>query len=305
MQAFNSFPYLTIPQERIEVHSWELPGGRPLGPSLEDWDPGRDVLLRSTFTLDPLEVRGHCGLGQDSRLSLAATWRSSGTTLRGRGVVVPLPSNRSGQQEYRMALTVPGLEISERLEIRTSVVLVSQGNCSNALAPVYPGSVLWLHQISIDLEGGLPMFPVCAVPFSQVRGWSPDALWVLDWDPSSIDLHSQFSAEVRLCMNTEHPAYRAFGGTHHQRGQQEEAFHSVLVHDLAENLVEAGLDRADEVDAEEFPPGSVGRILSTLISSTFHGMGASQVALERRRIPGWFSTRLQASSKLFGTLGSA
>lgn len=305
MQSFNSFPYLTIPPAMIEMHSWELPGSKPLGTSLEGWDPGKDLALRSTFTLDPLKVRGHCGLGKDSGLALCATWRSSGTTLRGCGSIVPLPPVAGGKQDFSLEMTVPGREIGGRLEIRTSVILVRTGNSPDALAPLHPGSVLWLHQASLDLEGNQPMFPICAIPFSQVRPWSPDALWVLDWKSSAIDLHAQFSAEVRLCMNTEHPAFHAIGGPSRHVAVQEQAVRSVLVHDLTANLLEAAISRADEVDGEEFPPGSVGSVLSALISSTFNGMGASQVAMERKHNPGWYSSRLQASAKFFGTLGSA
>lgn len=305
MQAFNSFPYLTIPQHRIEVHAWELPAGKPLGPSLEGWVHGKDLVLSSTLALDPDEVRKACGLGSDSRLALAATWRAAGTTLRGSGTLLPLPSDSCGQQEFRMALTVPGQEISGRLDIRTAVVLINRGACGDALSAVRPGSILWLQQVSTDLEGESPMFPICAVSFSQIKGWSPDALWVLEWEPSLVDLHAQFSAEARLYMNIDHPAVRAFRIASGPGSGQGNALRSVLMHDLAENLMLAGLTRAEEVDGEEFPHGSVGRVLSSLISSTFHGMGATQVSAESKRNPGWFSSRIQASTNLLATLGPA
>ena len=303
MQVFDSFPYLTIPREKVELHAWELQGGKPLGPWLEGWDPGSDVSLSSTIALDPLEVRKICGLGKSSKLSIVVTWRSSGTTLRGNGCQIAIPVTRSGKHEFRLTLTVPGQELAGRLDLRTAVVLNHPGQePRDALSARHPGSILWIRQDVTDLEGGRPMFPICGIPFSQFRGWSPEALWVLEWEPSTVDLYSQFSAEAKLYLNSDHPAYQAFSNSGRRAGPVGEAVRSALMHDLAETLVVAALARSEELDGEEFPGGTVGRVLAHIVSTTFDGLVASQVARKRLANPGWFTTRLQASTQLFNSL---
>jgi hypothetical protein len=302
MQSFESFPYLTIPQEKVEVHAWEFPDGKSLGPWVEEWDPGRDLQISTIITLDPLEARSFCGMGKDAKLDLVATWRASGTTLRGRGGLIHIPATKKGQQEFRVTLEVPGHEISGRLELRTSIVLVDPGKGGKELSATHPGSILWIHQVMTDLEGGRPMFPICAVSFATVNGWSPDALWVLEWGPSSVDLFSQFSAEVRLYLNSDHPAFPAFSRTDRRGDQSDEGIRSALLHDLAADLINVAMDRAEEIDGDEFPSGTIGKVLSSLIDHTFDGMNATQVVERRKVHPGWFSTRLQASTNLFGSV---
>lgn len=305
MQAFTSFPYLTLPDEKVEVTGWTFPDGKPLRDVAENWDPGRDLTLTCTVSLDPSEVRRICGLGDNDGLALLATWRSTGTTLRGCGASIPLPVTQGGKESFGMTMVAPAGEISGRLEVRTTLVLMQPAAGGGTLSAKHPGSVLWLRKDSTDLEGGRPTFPVCAVPFSDIPGWSPDALWVLEWDPATVDLFSPFSAEVRLYLNRDHPVFPAFGGADHRLSASDDAIRSVLFHDLAEDLVQAAISRSEEIEGEDFPGGSVGRVISSLVSASFSGMRPSLVAAKRRTNPGWFSTRMQASTKLFSTVRNA
>lgn len=298
MQAFNGFPYITLPQESVDATAWELPSGKPLGPWVEGWAPGTDLSITCTVSLDADEVRKICGLSADAGLALVPTWRASGTTLRGRGAVHSLPAGEGGRMSYKLALVGPGDEIGGRLEVRTVLALGRTGTHASALSAVRPGSILWMRQDFTDLEGGPSAFPIRLVPFSGISGWSPEALWVLEWNPSLVELFSPFSKEVRLFINAEHPA---FGGAERSQGPSEESIRSIIFHEIAKDMALAAVLRAEEIEAEEFPAGSVGQVISNLLSTTFQGMRPTQVAARRRSNPGWFSTRMQASTNLLRT----
>ena len=298
MQAFNGFPYITLPHESVDATAWELPDGKPLGPWVEGWTSGTELTITCTVTLDADEVRKICGLGADAGLALVPTWRASGTTLRGRGSVQALPAGEGGRRSYKLDLVGPGDEIGGRLEIRTVLALDSPGRKASALSAARPGSILWMRQNYTDLEGGPSAFPIRMVPFSGISGWSPEALWVLEWNPSVVDLFSPFSKEVRLFINAEHPA---FGGAEYTQGPSEESLRSIIFHEIAKDMALAAVLRAEEIEAEEFPAGSVGQVISNLLSTTFQGMRPTQVAAKRRSNPGWFSTRMQASTNLLKT----
>lgn len=202
---FEVAPFLQPHPTAIRHSGWEQQGPEgptPLPPEMDHWDYQTQLSLTTTITLDLKQITNDCGLGPGSRFSLIALARSSKTPVETKVSDVAVPAGQA-VQDVTLTAIVPGTTSGGRLSLETLLV-VTEAEPVNVLAPVRPGSILWRDTQHSHLQGIGTQFPTDAEDFSLTRPEVAKAGWILSVDTSEPD--SLFLTSVRLTLNTRHPA---------------------------------------------------------------------------------------------------
>ncbi|GAA0403511.1 hypothetical protein GCM10009541_53350 [Micromonospora gifhornensis] len=157
-----------------------------------------------------------------------------------------------------------GERLSGVLTLRTTVSLVHPPAGRAIGVATVPGSVLADQVQRVVLENVSSMFPVSEIDFSRTR-LSPTASWHLE---TSTDLVAPFYGTFRVLINSrdrELSAAVARGA----RDKRQQALLDELQAGVAGLLLELALYlREDLGDRDEWPPDSVGDILSRTLASS-------------------------------------
>jgi hypothetical protein len=248
------------------------------------------------MTVVESEIRADCRLGADDPVEAVVVWRSSGSTIRGRGTVVALGS-ATESREFTLSADLPGRLLAGDVRISTQIVLAGEGRSSDVLAPRFAGSVLWEESVSVALEGTASRFPIEVVDFSAVH-WAPyGAGWYLSWN--SDELHQPFLRNVRLFINASHPAVVGAVQTATPTPEQA-ALRSVLYYDVGRQLIRGALENDDLVEVpESFAEGSTGRAVLRMLKVFFPTERPKSLRSTMRTRREYFDGLLQGSLRLF------
>jgi hypothetical protein len=197
--------------------------------------------------------------------------------------------------EVDIRLALPGMELSRRLQIQTSLVLARPAANRSGISPGSAGARLWQDVEDIALEGDASRFPMESVSFRKVFPGTgrEDALWFLHWQPSS--LHADFLGAVRLYVNSDQTEFL-------ERFRTGEPLIMRIV--LASVMSEMAstilaLDDGPEVLGDAEPSSVAGRVASW-IGLSFPGAGFATVRERMRSRPGEFHSALQAIARTGG-----
>jgi hypothetical protein len=267
---------------------------------MANWDVGTDLVAMRVVQADLGVLRETAKLPRGARIAAVPTWWSAGTGLRGKGPASEVVLKEDVRHRFDLALKVPGTQLSQQVQFRTSVVLLDlPGRPSRShLAAWRPGSILWEDRIHLILEGSAARFPVTAASF---RGAVPAAAcWRLEWSPR--DLSYPAMASLRLYLNRDHAEFYTAVTTRAPDATQQ-MMRSAFRHAVASELVGIALDNAEELADEEFEDGTVGKVLQDLISRIFPGSDLRAIAGERRKDPGRLSALVQVAMAVFTSAG--
>ena len=298
MLSASTYSYLSIPLDLVVPGEWTLPDGSPLVDQNE-FQPSGEISLQRRLRMDPARLRAACGLGPDAELTATCLWYSQGTTLRGCGSPSPILPGSSEEQEISVLVQLESANLGEKLELTTIILLVNPGSSSSLLAPSRRWSVLWNDVRLIRLEREQSLFPIVPLPFITYPHLDPGALWLLDWTPSEVPLDVQFTAAVRVLLNSDHPAYPVLIGEKEDLGAGPHFLRTALRHGVASELAAAVLLRAEELHSTEFQTGSIGDVLKKRMEVSFPGLDVKQIADLAQNNPHRFHTRIQGEAGLF------
>jgi hypothetical protein len=288
-------PYLLAPDDGVTDHQWTDSDGRDLTNRLEHWDPFTDTELFRAIDVDLDAVRTACRLGSDATFALNATWYSSRTRLSGAAADIELGQLR-GLVRAPLSLSVPGASAGGRLDLRTSLVLRDPGMTQTPISPRREGAILWSQTTSIALEGGSARFPITALDFTGSSRLPDEASWSLEWDANALE--APVLGDLRLLINSQDETLLAAlrSGA---ADASSTVIRSFVMFDVARALVHGALGNERFVeDSEGFDVGSIGRMLSELLSVCWPGVPVTTLASRRRDDPGRLDADLQAHLQL-------
>lgn len=288
-------PFRVLATDGVRADPWLLAdSGSVLAARIEHWDPDLILRLDRRITVDVDSVLSETGVESADRLALAAAWRSDRTRLRGAGMSVPL-RGRQGETAVSLSVDIPGQLAGGSVEIRTVLVLTTEGRGADPIVARRPGSILWSDSAAVALEGAAARFPVAILNFAEIPGLADDAPWALEWSPR--DLDQPVLGALRLLVNGAVPAVvKAVSGGD---DPECEVIASMVRFDVARALVHGALSQEDFVlGAGEFEPDSVGRMLQDLLEQYWGGVGVETLARRLTEMPHRFESELQAKAGL-------
>ncbi len=278
----------TGPWLQLTTHSiHELP------PDLPEWDYGTVLHLRRPMRVDGLRARSDCGLRADSELMMTVVWSAANSSLRGRAWQAPLIA--STDVELEIDFELPGDELGGRLDLETCLTLRSPGSQGSLAAPTRPGSVLWRDVRSVMLQGDAVLFPLSIVDFEHLP-YPTGAAWHLELGH---DLESQALGSILLLANKRREAVTAALEAASDPTEADRRVLSTIRSDVIRSLVERALVE-DEFDPEaDYPTGSVGALLASVLRATFPDRPLDALRRDRDHEPILFTTRIQNATGLW------
>jgi len=269
---------------------WTGPDRLPVPEALEHWDPYTDVEFHRIVELDLDLVRNACQLPPTSSFALLASWYSNRTRVGGTGTLLEL-GDTPGRVRAALSVTVPGTSAGGRLDLRTRFVLRFAGTDPSPLSPKREGASLWADDQSVHLEGAAARFPIAAVSFDSVPHLPSSASWSLEWNPE--DLEGPVLGAIRLLLNAgdELLLKAVRTGSSDPRAT---VIRSFVMFDVTRSLVHGAL-RSDRfvADPDGFEDGSVGRMLSDLLTACWPGVPVKALAERLIHEPSRLDAELQ------------
>lgn len=290
-----AYPYRCPPVDVVTTGPWlrvmadsidELP------PDLPEWDYGTVLHLRRPMKVDGLRARSECGLPPDSQLMLTVVWSAANSSLRGRAWQAPVAD--AAEVELEIDFELPGDELGGRLDLETCLTLRSPGSQGSLTAPTRPGSVLWRDVRSVMLQGDAVLFPLSIVDFEHLP-YPTGAAWHLEL---SHDLESQALGSILLLANKRRETVTAALKAASDPSDADRRVLSTIRSDVIRSLVERALVD-DEFDPEaDYPTGSVGALLASVLRATFPDRSLEALRRDRDHEPVLFTTRIQHATNL-------
>ncbi|HND33337.1 MAG TPA: hypothetical protein PLA94_25235 [Myxococcota bacterium] len=287
-----TWPYRVAERTRVRPEPWNLlfqSGPRPLGESLDHWDPSTDLLLRRKFRVDVDGLRADCRLPPQAELRLVATWHSLGTTLRSVGERTVLPT--SGAYSGQVSLSIPADQLGGDLRLKLTICLAT-ALPSRPVTAFRAGSVLWEDEREVRLEGGSSRFPMEDISFSEA-GWQfpVGAAWRLIWEEEDLEL--PFLGSVRLYLNRDHAMIRELIEQPEQRTSRIVA--SLLQFEVARSLLKGALASENyRARKEPWPEDSVGKVVERLLKAHFKDQSPEGLRTLQAKQPDQWESLLQA-----------
>jgi hypothetical protein len=299
MKAAIAVPYKRAKSDRFTAGPWELwlaESPSPLPLVLSGLDYGSVLKLRREVIIDVPGLRSDCGLANDVRLLVAASWSSTGTSLR-RSLVKADLSGDDDTCLVKLTGDISGGDIAGTLHIETSVILAHSQNSDEPLAARRAGSVLLHERQSVQMDPATSFFPVEVVDFRNGLLGSPESGWRLSWN--IFDLEQPFLGSVRLLINAAHP--RVVGAVSGEAPSTEaSAIRSAIYFDVARGLVLGALANEEFVGRNgDYVDGSCGRVVYTLIQMLFPGDALPGLAATASQRKDYFNTDLQGRLRIF------
>lgn len=284
-------PYLLPSEEAVVAEEWRTSEGSTVPERLEHWDPFTDIELVRIVDVDVDAVRAACQLGVDSALAVSASWFSTRTRLGAEGRPVEI-GTLDGRVRLPVGVSVPGVDVGGRLDIRTRLVLRTRGAEPSPISPRREGAVLWTQDTRIELEGAAARFPVTPADFRAIPRLPDGGAWALEWDSEALD--APVLGAIRLLVNVADESLVGIlrSGSADVRARIVRSF---LTYDVARSLVHGGLQNEAFVDgSESFDDGSVGRMLFELLTSCWPGIPVKALASRRLDDPSRLDAELQS-----------
>jgi len=294
-----AFPFLVLPDEVVRPDDWMIGDpGVPLhraDSALENWDYARDLEVSNSISIDwaaAAEALQRAEHELRLKVSLIAG-TGTGTLPRRQDRLHEVIIDRKADNVI-LSGTVPGWTLSGRLWLSLLVTLEGPEKSGTALSPKDRGAKLWQanHDILIE-DGGDSRFPLETASFSQIFAGKPHeyAPWYVHWRPGA--LHEDFSAGIRLYVNSDHPEWLA------RIVSGDRPTLQAMMGDVMSQMVESALREVsgadDLVGCDE---GSVGQQIRQWLDTAFPGQELASVKALMDRDPGALRAALLAASDM-------
>ncbi len=289
------FPYLRPPADVVTTGPWSRltpDGSEPLPETLLDWDYSTTLSLHRPATVDGLRLRKLSGLTEDAEVDLSVQWYATSSLLRGQAWRLPLPVEDGFEAPVDFRL--PGDDLGGTLELVTNVVLRSPGSGRSHAAARRPGSVLWSDRQRVLLEGDNTLFPIATADFHDLP-YPTGAGWYLHIDE---DLEGAALGSILLLVNERHEVVMRAVEAAASPTEADRRVLSTLRADVLRSLVERALTDEDLTEETEYPAGSLGALLRTVVRNAFPAFSMEALRRERQTAPALFGSRLQETAQL-------
>ena len=299
MKPAIAVPYKRAASHRLAAGPWELwltESPTPLPSTLPGLDYGSVLRLRREVIVDVAGLRSDCGLADDVPLLVAASWSSTGTSLRRSLGKVDLPRD-DDTCLIELSGNISGSDIAGTLHIETSILVARSQNAGTLLAARQAGSVLLHERETILLDAATSFFPVEVVNFKDSIWANSEAGWRLSWN--TFNLEQPFLGSVRLFINAAHPrVVHAVSGE--SPTAEALAIRSAIYFDVARALILGALASEEFIERDgDYAAGSCGNVVHVLIQMLFPGDELRGLAATASQRGDHFNTDLQGRLRIF------
>ncbi|MDH6298230.1 hypothetical protein CFBP5507_25920 (plasmid) [Agrobacterium salinitolerans] len=203
-----AYPYLRIEDAEVLTSPWAYKeeDRRTLGNYLPDWDYASEIRLYRKITVDVPRIAKRFGVSDaDLRLRLVITVGTGGAREDRYRRVYWAHDIARDEADHEVEFSLDGLDISQRIRLRTDLLYSAPGVGGSILAPKRTGLSLWDDETLVRVEPEEARFPVEAVSFSQHFPDTRNAMWRLEWSPA--DLTEDFTGSFRVFINDDFPDF--------------------------------------------------------------------------------------------------
>lgn len=203
-----SYGYPLPSEDAAEIDSFTfIVGDIVLGENADDgiaWDYETPITCAVNLNVDLGRVLKESGLRKADdpwdlssiELSVALSWASSATKIRGAGAQRTVVD---GQNQLEIVLDGP--ELGGILTVTAVIILAEDVSFNdNRIAPYSAGTILWTsEELQLPLEGGGSRFTTTPVSFKDAGVEPLDAMWLVQ---ISDNLDAPIASGVRVLLNT-------------------------------------------------------------------------------------------------------
>jgi hypothetical protein len=285
-----ALPHLPAADDAVELVRFVVrcQGQELVAPEfVPDWDAEVPLSLDAEIELDLDAVLASAGLAPGSVVGGLLRWHAQfGSGLRGASTPVPL---RDGATT--LTIDLDGSLLGGILQVDVLVVLMEAAEHGHPLCARRFGSLLWESRRKVRLEGAGSRFPVSQVSFGEtgLAGGLTGA-WALHFE--SQDLHDSGIGNLRLYLNTDHPAVQDYLDAPDDVSWMS----AVLRQDVLRQMVLQAIHH-EELDLDAaYPSDSMGELLAMTVRRNFPYSTLDEVRAMSRNSPGEFEASLQGRS---------
>jgi len=267
-------------------------GGLLVGERLDQWIPTEDLAITGRLEIVFSDFMGSAGLSLEDEIVVVASWFCPVTHQRGAQRFGP-DSLRKMPFGYDLRISIPAGAVDGCIQIRTSVCLHRKHvPAKDPSVAIEPGSILWQdHPVGRPVSLGSPRFPVACVDFKASGLGEVGSAWRVCIDTNSLEL--PVGRVVRLYVNTLNvPVVRAL--TADSKEPDAGQVLALLRFAVERELVLAALPAAERLEGVDWPEGSLGALLLSVLVRRFPDTTPSALAARIGSDPGRFETELQA-----------
>lgn len=299
MNARIAFPFLVIPDGAFRPDGWMIGDAaaplHPAGDVLEDWDYARDLEVANSISIDWAATAEALQLPEDElKLKLSLILGTGmGTLPRRQDRLHELVLDNTVER-VTVSGVVPGRTLSGRLRVSLLVTLEGPEDSGTAISPKDRGARLWqIHHDLLIEDGGDSRFPIETASFSQIFSGRPHqhAPWYVHWRSGA--LRADFSAGIRLYVNSDHPEW--LGRILNGDGPTLQAMMGDVMSQMVETALREDSSPEDWADCDE---GSVGQQILQWLETAFPSQEVASVRALLERDPGAFRAALLAAADM-------
>ncbi|MFF0741259.1 hypothetical protein ACFYVL_12755 [Streptomyces sp. NPDC004111] len=288
------------PIDRVRAEAWRSgdASGSPMPAALTSWDYATDVEMARVVDIDLLGFRKDCGLTSDAPLRLCVRYWPSTSLIRRTAFSEMLPGHVD-RAALEVQIVTDSSVLGGHLTVETLIELAVDRPPGEPFVATRAGSILWMDQTRVHLEGGAGLLPIAPVSFVKA-GLPEGATWYVNLDGT--DWHQAAMGSLLVLLNEDHPAIKqALEST---KDDASGMLWSLLEVDIVTDLIGRAVD--DEAFFEETPPedldadltmaGLVRALIRTYMVRPAESVdqAAKRLRDERRRDPSRFRTQVQA-----------
>ncbi|WJY50629.1 hypothetical protein QRN89_12885 [Streptomyces chengbuensis] len=289
-------PYRVPHDDVVEAGPWLLvteDGEVAMPEALPNWDYRMNLHVRRVVRVDLDRARSQSSLPPGAALTLAAAWTATGSNLSGPGHHVRL--SQEGVHQAELSVRLPGSDLGGLLLLDTALVLSERRADARPSSPRRAGSVLWSDRESLRLQGDAPQFPMAVIDFS-LTSFPDAAAWHLQ---ISGGMESAAMGALLLLVNVRNTVTAGAFARAAKPTPVDRVVLSAVHADAARVMVEHALANDDFDEHADFPDGSLGATMLSLIDQLFPAQSITDIRLRQRQSPTLFASDLQAAVKLF------
>ena len=289
-----AFPFLRPDPEVVSAEPWSRESEEELREPLPDilphWDYSVDLNIGRSLRIDLAALRQQIELEPDSTFLLNVFLQTGDMPVRRNIFSRLVDAGNADDEEIEIGpVTIHGHELQGRIELSTSLAF-NQGGRRSPLSPLAPGSRLWDDRLVTQIEGGGSRMPMESRDFSSFSRDLAHAPWFIDLSANRPE--ERFESVFRVILNT------ARTDIHGPLIRGEQPLTSLFTAEIVRHvLMRVLLSEELELDAGDFPDGSLGAVALSWMATAFPEEDVGQIRQKAMDDPARFESMI---SSVFG-----
>lgn len=289
-----AFPFFRPDPEVVSADPWfresDEQRREPLPDILPHWDYSVDLSIGRSLRIDLATLRQQTALEPDSSFLLSVFLQTGDMPVRRSVFSQVVDADHADEEEIEIGpVTIHGHRLQGRIELSTSLAF-NEGGRRSSLSPLAPGSRLWDDRFVTQIEGGGSRMPMESRDFASLSHHLAHAPWYIDLSANRPE--ERFESVFRVILNT------ARTDIHDALIRGEQPLTSIFRAEIVRHvLMRVLLSQELELDAGDFPDGSLGTVALSWMATAFPEEDVGQIRQKAMDDPARFESMI---SSVFG-----